>query len=236
MDNEEEKINVTVDGTVKELVIRHGEAAPILQPRHFAFTGTIDAPFLYAKGKSLPVAPAVVHFNIDSGVICFEENPTDGLAAVVYGQIDISEEIEKWGINNPKISYTSLELGRFIKLNRYYFEKKEVAINLAGILMDLRIKVEKNIQAADDNRGNVRKELSQKIINNSIPESFAINIHIIKGFPPLTIEVSIEIDPDNFECRLVSYELEQKIEEIKLSMMDDELKKFREAGFVVLER
>jgi hypothetical protein len=138
----------------------------------------------------------------------------------------LSKELKEFGINTGK-EYTTFELAQFIKMNRTCFESKTKAMELVSLLQNFKAKVDKDIQNADDTRGN-RKMLLQQTVDSNIPEAFSVTIPIFKGIERQTIEVEIMIDATDLSCQLVSPEAKDFIDTQAREIMDDEINKIKE--------
>jgi len=137
----------------------------------------------------------------------------------------LSKELKEFGINTGK-DYTTFELAQFIKMNRTCFESKSKAMELVSILQNFKAKVDKDIENADDTRGN-KKLLLQQTVDSNVPESFSLTIPIFKGIEPQTIEVEIMIDAQDLSCQLVSPEAKDFIDTEARRIMDDEINQIK---------
>ena len=140
--------------------------------------------------------------------------------------LKLSKKIQEFGINEDK-SWTTFDLANFIKMNRTYFETKQQAMELVTVLRNFKAKVDKDIENADDTRGN-KKLLLQQTVDSNIPESFNLTLPIFKGLPNQTINVEVMIDASDFSCRLISPDASDFIETESKKILDEELDEIKE--------
>ncbi|WP_162984861.1 hypothetical protein [Mesonia aquimarina] len=234
----DQKINVSVENGVKELIIRHGEAEKLPAIRKPAvIEGTISVPRIHLENPSNWLTDKVengdnvlafsrIEINREKKSIEFIEDEGREWESHFLGVLEFTEIFEKFGINSDK-SYTSLELGEFIKMNRSHFETRDKAMKLVNELRKFKAKVDKDIENADDGRGN-RKILLAQAVDSNIPESFKITIPIFKGQPKQTLDVEISIDAGDLSCRLISPEANDYVEQMRDKLIDAEIEQIRE--------
>ena len=138
----------------------------------------------------------------------------------------LSKQIQEFGINTGK-NWTPFELANFIKMNRIYFDSKAKAMELVSLLRNFKAKVDKDIENADDTRGN-KKVLLQQTVDSNIPDSFKITIPIFKGVDHQTVEIEIMIDASDFSCQLISPEAKDFTDMESSRIIDEELKAIKE--------
>lgn len=90
----------------------------------------------------------------------------------------------------------AFEMADMIKAYRSYFTSQADAMKLVNELRNFKAKIDKEIEASDDKRGNT-KFLRSQIVESNLPKSFKLEIPIFKGQPKKTIEVEVEVNPDN---------------------------------------
>ena len=137
-------------------------------------------------------------------VLSLDEN--DYYGGTVAGLIILNEDFKAFGINTGK-KYSLVDLSNFIKMHRYCFEDKAVAMKLVTDLRNFKAKVNKDIEKLGDNRGNKNEVLNQ-VVDTNIPDSFTLSMPIFKAGPVLKFQVDINIivrDSD-MECTLESVE------------------------------
>jgi hypothetical protein len=226
----ENKFEITVENGVKELVIRQGEPLPVPKLREINITGNIDSPLQFLlKRKDVVdlLKSSVIVYREGLAIVLKtdEHNETDK-GETITGNLSKTKEFESFGINTGK-NWLSRDLGQFIKMNRTCFESKDAANELAAKLSDFKAKIDKELEAADDHRGNQRILKDQKIKSCNIPEKFSLSIPIFKGAKKATFEVEIYINADDLTITLVSPDANDIIAQVRDESIDtvlDEIK------------
>ena len=217
-------IKINVEEGVKTLIIREGDALPVKEPRSISISGTIDAVtrFLDKRKDTLEQKECCILIDRDKMSILLIIDETNHYAGSVIARLENHPDFDKYGINAER-GWNTAQLAEFIKMNRSAFSDKKTAMDLTSKLLNLKIKVERELEKSDNNRGDVRMMAAQKVIDNSIPEGFTINVHIFKGQPKKEIYVEIYVNPDTYNVRLVSADANDIIEETKNTAIDAEL-------------
>jgi len=236
MSDTTEQIKVTVENGVKELIIRHGEA--VLIPVYHGYK--LEGGAISVVQEYLSKASAT-HEEIKNSFITYSYE--DLFLKLVFdcrlragsiidhadridGVLKLHPELEKWKINKDK-AYDNMSLSHFIKMNRHFFENKDIAMQLVGTLRDIRVKAESIFETSDDKRGNARELIAQKLVESNIPDSFNLKLPIFVGEKPQTVAVEIEINPKDFGCSLVSPDLKEIIDLETRAIIDAELNAIR---------
>jgi len=244
MNKENQQINLHVEKGQNEVIIRHGEAEPVVPFRKpLRLHGTLEVPrkhlenpsrWLTNKGpdnikleyRDSPLNYSYLAVNREKGSIEFAEDAGNPWGSIYVGELQLDPRFEKFNINTGK-SLTTLDLANFIKMNRSHFETKDKAMLLVSQLRNFKAKVDKEVENAADDRGNRRILLAQAVESN-IPESFKIMVPVFKGYPAQTLEVEISIDPNDLSCSLISPEVNDYIERTKDDLIDTELDSIKE--------
>lgn len=233
------EIKLNIENVGKELTIREGQATPAKQPRKsIKVIGTLgivkerlsklpkEAKELQNEFGDTKLANSYILVDRDQGSLTLVEDAGMDDRNDFIGSLTIDAKFEKFGINSGK-SYTTHELADFIKMNRTFFETKEMAMKLISELRNFKAKVDRQIENAKDDRGNKRFLMAQAVESN-VPETFKLDIPIFKGYEKQKIEVEIVIDSGDLSCKLISPEASDFMEEIKDRLIDDELTPIRE--------
>jgi hypothetical protein len=120
--------------------------------------------------------------------------------------LTLHPDLEKFTINSGKdIQH---ELAQFIRMNKHYFENRDQALKLVNELMNFKAKVDKEIEASDDKKANIKMMLVQKVTSN-IPTEFTLNLQFFIGTKPVPVVVEIDIDAMDLNCSLISPALKE---------------------------
>lgn len=196
---------IILNAEQKELTVLTGKALDPKAPLIVAISGTIDSPTRYLEKRITEIDQKKCHviFDIESKSISLIVNETSPLDnATISGSIEISDEFKKFKINTGE-SWSCFDLADFIKMNRSFFESKEVAGKLVNQLRTFKAKVDKEIEQSKDDKANYSIKRSQ-VVNSNLPDSFTILVKIIKGQDRKNIPVEINIHPDTLNCILIS--------------------------------
>lgn len=224
-----DEIKITVENGVKELVIRHGEASKIHVPKGIMIGKlTIDAvrEYLSKKGvKQEEIENSYIWYSNEGRFIQLEyavriENPDS-----IEGKLTLHPDLEKFEINKTK-SYSTHQLAQFIRMNKHFFENRDQALKLVSELMNFKAKVDKEIEASDDKKANIKMMLVQKVTSN-IPTEFTLNLPIFVGTKPVPVLVEIDIDAMDLTCNLISPALKELIDNESAALIENELSAIR---------
>lgn len=232
MENQE-VYKISLAGEKSELVIIHKEGFDELRPEPVKITGNIDSVSNWLlKRFSKEASPdaknyisgdtAHVLINRDKMTISLIVNENDPYyKGSITGALTKHPDFEKWEINTGH-EFDNKTLSEFIKMNRSCFESKSHAMRLSAELSMLKVKVDNEVEKANDNRGNVRQMFAQKVIEMNIPKSFLLKVPVFKGQPTAKFEVEIYVNPNNYMVSLVSPEANDIISSIRDFVIDEQ--------------
>lgn len=223
-------LNITVSNETKEVVLRTGAAKPIHIPTGITLTGlTIDAvrEYLQKDGidaeqiKDSYVVYSLKDMAIELTFAARVENPDE-----IDGKLELHSDLKKFNINSGN-RYSTHELAQFIRMNKHYFETKDTAMKLVNELQNFKAKVDREIEASDDKKANVKISLVQKVVSN-VPTEFMLKLPVFVGGEKILIKVEIDIDAQDLNCSLVSPELKELVDTETEALIQNELKAIRE--------
>lgn len=200
--------------------IRTGEAPKVYDPTPVEILGIIDSPLRWLEKRKDLIDRDKCFISVcrDSMSIALFINERDNFSDSIQGQLLLSEEYKRFGINEGKY-ITGLELSDLIRMNRTCFESKNKAMELVTIMRNFKATVTSQIEASDDKKGNV-SQLRRQTVEGNQPPSFELNIPIFKGQPRQTFTVEIDIDPETLQATLVSPDAQDLIVENRDRLMD----------------
>jgi hypothetical protein len=232
-------MNITVENGVKELVIRHGEAAAIPEPLFVNMTGTITASRLFFQQRTqhnaIDVAACLVTFSQRERCIEFDTNPRQNYADTVIGKLTDNPNLTPFKINEPA-NFTLTQLRSFLRVRRWLFEKVDQHTELMNTLNDLTLTANTTMQDKQDRRGNVTQNFNREVASN-VPLSFTLKMPLFVGAEPKTfiVDVAFEVRDGGTSYWFESTELPELLETEAATLIQAELKTFRDAGCAVLE-
>lgn len=223
--SEKKNIKINAAPGVSEIIFREGDAEKIHIPAGIKIDdGVIGSVQEYLKKKGIDegeIQNSYVVFSyealsIDLSFAHRRENPD-----LIKGCLKLHPDLKTWDING-KTSYTTFSLADFVKMNRHYFENKDLAMKLVANLRDFKAALDTKIEAADDKRAN-RRVLVSQVAETNIPESFVLNLPVFVGTDSVAVKVEININADDLSCNLISPDLKQIIDQETKKVIDEEL-------------
>jgi len=221
------KENLNIEFKGNELVIREGKAPEIEPIKQVVIAGTIEsvATFLEKRKEVTEQLKAHIIVDKDNMEISLKINENFATGSEISGKIEHSKKFIDFGINQSK-TWSTFELADFIKMNRSAFENVSEASNLVLLLRNFKAKVDKDIEKADDKRGN-RSLLIREVVDSNIPNSFNLMIPIFKGKSKERVEVEVNIGTD-FNCSLISAQAKEIADQTADGYISEQVEKIAE--------
>lgn len=223
-----QELKFTVENGVKELKILSGEAEPpyydkSIEVKEASIKSVHE--FLAKKGiDNADIVNSKIEFSYTDLFLNLYYSIRRRNPDTIKGILKIHHDLLKFQINKDK-TYTTFQLADFIRMNRHYFENKEIAMKLVGELKHFEAKVNKEVELKADTRAN-NKILINQVVESNIPASFVLVLPIFIGQEKERLTVEIDITSD-LTCSLVSPDLKQMIDEQTKVIIDEELGKIR---------
>ena len=218
--------------------IRFGEALPLKEPKAVSIDGTIDAPARWVEKRKDGIAQADAHVIVDRDHMSITLNIDENSAYSdqIKGTLTLSSEMQEIGINTGEYM-SCFDMGDRIKQLRSYFETQQEAMKLVTELRNFKAKIDKELELSDDKRGNQRILKAQSVESN-LPKGFKIQLPIFKGMRKETIEVEVEINPNDLSCTLVSPEAHDIVVQQRDMHMDAVIDRIKDAAptIVIIEQ
>jgi hypothetical protein len=237
---ETQKIEITAKEGVSELVIRTGEAIEVSNPTPLKLQGNIDSVSRFVKKRVNDLDEGLAHIEVSrkclSVELTFNEtNPfTEGK---VKGQLLFDEDFKEFEINTGK-KRNPKDLADFLRMHRYCFEDSGAAMKIVAELKNIKAKINKQVENAQDNRANTRILFDQAVESN-IPASFTLTLPVFKGEQPrkFNVEINLIARDADIDCVLESVEANDVIKVEGNKIIDRELKAIDETApeIVVIE-
>lgn len=222
----------------KETVIRFGNALPLKEPKAVSISGTIDAPARWIEKRKDDIVSADAHVIVDRDnmQITLNTDENSEYSDQIVGTLSLSSEMQEFGINTGE-SMSCFDMADRIKQLRSYFDTMQTAMKLVTDLRNFKAKVDKDLELSDDKRGNRRAIMAQTVESN-LPDSFKVELPIFKGMQKVTIEVEVEINPNDLSCTLVSPEAHDIVVKERDMHMDAVIDRIKDAApaIVIIEK
>ena len=236
---QEVNVNVTnSNGEPIKVIIeeRTGDALPLKEPRKIAIIGSSETALRWVQANyaNFDNDKAVIIVNRDKMTITIAEDLNSIYGTEIQSKLVVSSEIIKLGINTDA-AYDNHGLSRLLRMNRGLLSDKAGSLKLVSDLKNLKIKAEKLVESANDNRGSISEKREIAIKECNIPTVIQFEIPVFKGSKKQLIEVELDINPMNYDISLVSPQLNEIIETTKNEIMDSEIADLKSFTIVILE-
>ena len=223
---DEKKLVITVENEGQEIIIREGEALAPKYPIPVKIVGNIEsvARFLAKRIETLDQRKCNIAISRKEMLINMVINESDPYnCGLVQAQLMLDDDYKDFGINTAK-KYSLVSMADFLKMHRYCFEDSAVAMQIVAELKNFKAKVNKQIEKADDNKGNTRALLEQTVQSN-IPKSFTLSMPVFKNEKPrkFQVEINIIVRDSEMECMLESLEANDLIKTLSGQLIDGQL-------------
>lgn len=224
----EKEIKVALSCANDSVTILTGVAEPVYHLKSIDVKdGAISSAQEYLSKKVVTadlIEDSKLEFSYDGLYINLYYAARERFPDVILGSLKLHPDLKKFNINSGK-NYSTFELADFIKMNRHYFENKEYAMKLVSELRNFEGKVNRDIEAKADERGNKRALINQ-IVESNIPTGFFLELPVFVGQKKTRLAVEINITAD-FSCTLISPDLKQLIDEETKVILDEQLDKIK---------
>jgi hypothetical protein len=154
----------------------------------------------------------------------------------ISGKLELHPDFKKFKINSGE-TWTSFDLSDLIKMNRYFFSSKEIAMKLVSQLRNFKAKVNKQMDAFKDDKANFNIKMAQAVESN-LPDTFSLIMPIFKGQAKQIVPVEINIHPESLSCQLCSPEANDLASDFKDLAINGQLKRIIDCeitGLVIIE-
>lgn len=230
-----ERVNISLDPPVREVVIRHGEAEKIYDPERITVRGDITAVSQFLLGrKQFITDDSYMAVNWDAGIIAYFENPINKFGAVSTAYLLDAPELERW--REAITERMTLEkFTQVVRQFRYYFADKQEHTKLLVALSEFSISVSTNIENSNDRRGNMNKQLLQEV-HSSIPANFTLSIPLFKNMPPTTfvLDLLFEVYDNSVRFTVESVELYELQQSERVRIIQEELQKLEQFNITTI--
>lgn len=143
----------------------------------------------------------------------------------------------EFGINSG-YSWEPNKLGQFFKMNRAYFADKQANMKLVSELKNFCAKINSVVEKQKADSGSFKDNYSG-VVTSNLPDSFWLNIPIVEGGAPQTIEVEFyaSVDGQSVTLQLVSPGAKEWMDTELNDAIDRELDVIREVmpGLPIIE-
>lgn len=226
------------DPATKEIIIRTGEADKILHPGPLKIEGNIDAPARFIEVRKEVIDRLQSHCLVSKteGTIKLVTNEGwENDKQTITGKIETGKLYRDLGINDPGKSYGPKDLSKRFKLLRSIFPDRAEHAKVVATLNKFEAKVKSEITDTNDQRGN--KTLAfQQAVESNVPEAFTLNLPLIEGEEPTSVQVAIIIEASSsldVRCFLESADAAESIDQVREARVIQEVEKIQDHTTVI---
>ena len=220
-----------------EVIYRKGEASqpsemlPTKEPEDISFSGVINTPrsWLEKRVNTINQERANIVIDRDEMSITLTINEDDYYNKAEFtGKVQFTDVFNRFGINDLSRGWKPAELGQFLRLNRNIFADKEACMRMVSLLKNFTAKCRAEIQKQRDPSGTMAEVYRQEVESN-LPKAFTVNMTIIKGTDPVSIDVEFDhyITNGDVMLQLVSPEAVELVSDFKNRSIDEEMEKIK---------
>lgn len=225
----------SINAEGNEIIIRTGEAAPIIEPQKYSISGiTIDSltDYLLKREQLINKDEIVIELNNECRQISASLNPNDPLADTLSASMKINPQLAAFGINSSR-RYSREDMVKVIKFNRVYLGDQVTAILLH--LNDFNASISASIKEQSDNRGNKHASANIKV-KTELSLGFKLAMPIFVGSPASEFFVDIAFDISDGS---VAFWLESvDLKELEIKAVEETFSAFRKQfhKYAILEK
>lgn len=241
---EELKLNIMAEGG--ELIIRQGKAAeplPTREDKPLTIKGDIYSVAAYLAARhtcanaglqAVNTEKSVIRVDKQKRTITLETDPNNYYSTTVTGELVVSEEVERWGINKEKI-YNREDLLKLVKMNRALFQDKDEHLKLLSGLKMIKLSTRQELSVGGNDRGSKNASYEQVVENeNNMPKCFGLFCPVYRGGERklIPVEICYETQGGALVFWLESMQLAEMMEEILENTFTDQLQKCE--GYMII--
>jgi hypothetical protein len=221
------------------LIVREGHAAELIEPCSFEYLGNLGtvANWLKTKSDDVDLLRAIVAVDYERAEMSLTLNngqENQRLKSKVHGRLTPHPDLDAFRINTGR-AWELKDLANLCKFNRRYFVSVEQNMKLVTGLMQFKAAVTRDIEKAQDDRGNHRR-LDDKRVHTDLPEVFTLKMPLFKNEAPVDFDVEVLIEEKEGIVRalLQSVSLLEKKEAFVRERIDIEVAKFSDTGITII--
>lgn len=228
---------IAIEKGLSTVVLLEGKAPEQHNDTPVTISGNIDAPSRFIDGEKERFKESKKHALVSKTdgkikLIINEQSVVDKYE--ITGQIEVSKKFKELGINKEQ-GYTPVSLANKFKLLRSIFVSNLEHSQICATLRNLKAKINKDIEKADDRKGNVTDNFRQTVESN-MPDAIKLQIPLLEGENPVEIEVNIVLEAsgtNDIVCYLESVDVAEMIEELFTQRVDEEVEKIQDFVTVI---
>ena len=215
---------------------KHLEPVVPLKEHSLVIKGSIGtiAAFIQARHQEYTPVNCQISIDLENNQMIFSGNEcqADNTHMTRVGSlITHSKHFKDQEINTGN-DFTPLELASFLRRRKNQFVDPEEFKAVWTALSTFEATIDTRLENVDHRDGNKRSLIKQDVAHN-IPKTFDLMLPLFNNVDPIKIKVEIDVDPNGLRCSMMSFDLDEKYDELKKSLFDLELDEVFEDGIKV---
>lgn len=195
------ELKVNVESSNGVLVVRTGDAAPIILPEKVHIGGDINTISAYIDKRKVTENAGLQAINPERVIVRVDKkglkirvdfDPEDKYGTEIEAALYESEELKPFHINGGK-TFTKEEIVKLLKFSRLLFQSTDKHAEVLRSYQSFTAKANTDIKQESDTRGNKIANFAKSVETN-IPTEFILHAPIFKGQPKESFRVEICID------------------------------------------
>ncbi|WP_019986483.1 hypothetical protein [Rudanella lutea] len=202
-----------------ELIIRHGEAETIHEPKPMGLSGNFNAPAEFVRKRSIPDGVVLdiypnsachVLFNKKALSITLVAGEQNRDTITITGRLKKHPFLDSLGLNEK--AWNKDALLKTIRFKGNFFADRGVHRELVTRLQRFEVKTSSEHQDVNDRLGNIEKRNAAKASSELAGMTIALYCPLFEGGQPASITFTIELEPNNGTVTL--YLIAEEFEEL----------------------
>jgi hypothetical protein len=216
-----------------ELTLREGKALELREETSVKIAGTLKAPYQFLDSSKIQAYKHnEAHLLVDrlKGTLMLLLNERSHYKDNIFGELKIFEPLKAFKINEDFL-YSTKDLIRLLKRNKFYFESASDHEDFLTKLNNFSASINTKIKDAKDKSGSTISSIEKEVTSSTGAPMFKLKIPVYQGYPPIVfkVEVCLDATDSSISFFLESPELFEQIDKLKQEYLDDELAKFKGA-------
>lgn len=227
----EQKVNLTLSGNENTLIVRTGAALPEQAPLQINISGTISAPADWLEDHKLfNKEDSFVSVSLDKRQIVYRSNPGFYLNTSVTGALKMSKQLSRLKLNDGQ-TYNAQNLAKHLKTVISLATSRADMLTAIGRLETLKMKVNKEVEKAKDDKGNVKLDFNQ-IVDSNLVFELSFRVPYFEKEEAVEVKAMIVIEDvtqHDVSLTLQNYELPDLMDANALLHLNREVERFEKS-------
>ncbi len=229
---EKSKVEDLAKNGIHTITILKGDAEKFLEPvkplekeqlKINGLIGTIHS-FLEKRYKLFKSDNCNIEVNSKENKMIFKGNEcqeNENYITKVVSEIKETKHYKELDVDNGR-QFTALDLADYLRRRKNMFIDSDQFTKVWTALSSFEAEIETQRKEANDKTGNATTFIKQEVTHN-MPRKFDLELKIFENAPKIKISIEVDVNPNGLMCSLTSFDLEDKYDELKESLFENEL-------------